>query len=392
VFHPAQEFAMTMRSWMRRLFARPVTPAIRKAPRRIRPAFEALEDRLVLATFADNAATLNLVLNHANTNVAIVSNGTSYTLTLTGDTWSGTNDANVTGNGTATLTVTAAGIAAFTNHVSLVDSTAGGDGVTFNDSGANSYANNFNINLSNAAAGSISFNGTTSFSGANTLSASTTDFISFNGGATVQTNAGSLTLTATGTVAGSYVGINVNNATVESTTGGITLSGTGGNTGSNNYGVEIQGSGVVKATGASPALLSITGTPGNSTRTGIDFNNGSVSNNNTYSVSSAGDVSLTGSGGSIAPQFGGNGATINITSNGGINGPTVATGGTGYPANATVDLAITGGGGSGGIVAVTTNAQGVVTGVASVVAGGMNYSKMPAAPRSRTSPGSRAPP
>ncbi len=91
-----------------------------------------------------------------------------------------------------------------------------------------------------------------------------------------------------------------------------------------------------------------------------------------------GDVSITASG-NITPEFGGSGATINITGNGGINAPTVATGGTGYPANATVDLAITGGGGTGGIVAVTTNAQGVVTGVASVVAAGMNYSKTPAA-------------
>ena len=65
---------------------------------------EALEDRLAPATFTDNGTTLNLVLNTASTNAAIVSTSTpSYTLTLTGDTWSGTNDGNVTGNGTATL-------------------------------------------------------------------------------------------------------------------------------------------------------------------------------------------------------------------------------------------------------------------------------------------------
>src|SRR5262249_16660462 len=144
-----------------------------RRPRSCRPRVECLEDRLVPATFVDNGTTLNLVLNTATTNAAIVSAGTSYTLTLTRDIWSGTHDATVTGNGKPTLTVTAAGIAAFTNQISLVDAAAAGDSVTFNNSGANAYANNFNVTLSNAAAGSISFNGTTSFSGANTLTAST---------------------------------------------------------------------------------------------------------------------------------------------------------------------------------------------------------------------------
>ncbi len=381
---------MTMRSWLRRLFARPVNRTIRKEPRRIRPALEKLEDRLAPATLSDGGASTLSIALAANENIAIVSNGTTYTFSSNLNFTNGgvANTGDFSGFASKSLTLNASGIARYTTAISITDTSgaSANDTATFNTSGANSYANHFVIALTSAAAGSISFNGTTAFSGANTLSASTTDFISVNSGATVQTNSGSLTLTAAGTVAGSYVGINVNNATVESTTGAITLSGTGGNTGSNNDGVEIQGGGVVTATGASPALLSITGTPGNGTSSGIDFNDPSVSNN-TYSVSSAGDVSLTGSGGSIAPQFGGNGATINITSNGGLNAPTLAAGGTGYPANATVDLAITGGGGSGGIVAVTTNAQGVVTGVASVVAAGTNYSKMPAAATIEDVPG-----
>src|SRR5438477_9334313 len=49
----------------------------RKSKRRLQ--LEGLEDRLAPASFADNGTTLNLALNNANTNAAIVSNGTSYT-------------------------------------------------------------------------------------------------------------------------------------------------------------------------------------------------------------------------------------------------------------------------------------------------------------------------
>jgi hypothetical protein len=38
---------MTTRSWIRKLFARPVTPPIRKRPHRARLAVQALEDRTV---------------------------------------------------------------------------------------------------------------------------------------------------------------------------------------------------------------------------------------------------------------------------------------------------------------------------------------------------------
>src|SRR5262245_9491264 len=42
---------MTMRSWIRKLFTRPATRTIRKAPRRTRLSLEALEDRWVPSTF-----------------------------------------------------------------------------------------------------------------------------------------------------------------------------------------------------------------------------------------------------------------------------------------------------------------------------------------------------
>src|SRR5262249_53272290 len=45
------EVPMTMRSWVRDVFARPVTRPIRKAPPRARLGVEALEDRTVPSTF-----------------------------------------------------------------------------------------------------------------------------------------------------------------------------------------------------------------------------------------------------------------------------------------------------------------------------------------------------
>ena len=53
---------MTTRSWLRTLFAHPVTRLIRKAPARCRPAIEALEDRTAPSTvtptkFDDGAPT-----------------------------------------------------------------------------------------------------------------------------------------------------------------------------------------------------------------------------------------------------------------------------------------------------------------------------------------------
>src|SRR5690348_5287278 len=120
---------MTMKSWVRSLVTRPASRlAGKRKPRPWNrshtPRVEHLEERLVPATYAEAGALLNLDLNVPNATLAVVSAGTSYTLTLTGDVWSGTNSGNVTGNGTSTLTVTAAGLAAF-DTVNVTDSAAG---------------------------------------------------------------------------------------------------------------------------------------------------------------------------------------------------------------------------------------------------------------------------
>src|SRR5262249_50937695 len=147
-----------------------------------------------------------------------------------------------------TLLVTNPG--AFTNQISITDAAAS-TSVTF-DNGTNTYTNNFNINLSNAQAGAITFNGTTMFSGASTLTAATTDFITVNPGATVETSSGKLTLTATGTVAGAFAGIDVNGGTVHSGRGSVLLQGQGGHLGVWDRGeVSAGGSGSVTVTGTS---------------------------------------------------------------------------------------------------------------------------------------------
>lgn len=72
----------------------------------------------------------------------------------------------------------------------------------------------------------------------------------------------------------------------------------------------------------------------------------------------------------------GSGMTVNITSvstTGAITGVATVTGGTDYPASTTFQIAVTGGGGTLGVVTASTNSSGVVTGV-TLSAGGSGYS------------------
>ena len=52
----------------------------------------------MLATFAEAGTLLNLDLNVASTAISIVATPRLYSLTLTGDTWAGTDNVNVTDN------------------------------------------------------------------------------------------------------------------------------------------------------------------------------------------------------------------------------------------------------------------------------------------------------
>ncbi len=124
--------------------------------------FEHLEDRRLLATFLETGSTLMLELA-TNEQLGIVSHGTSYTFSL-GDTgtWAGADSARATSqNGTPTLSVTPVGLAALSG-ISIVDSGAGAS-VRFEDSGANTYSNNFSVLLDKGGAESVMVSGAADF-------------------------------------------------------------------------------------------------------------------------------------------------------------------------------------------------------------------------------------
>src|SRR5208337_1751879 len=218
-----------------------LTPSSRKSrssrrrPRRkldLTPQCEQLEIKIAPATFAPatfaaSGTTLDLVLGTSE-KVAIVSGTTSYTLSLgTGQTWIGTDSADVTGTGSASLTVTSAGITYFSTGIDITDSTStGGDAVAFNDSTTNPYANNFIIDLTESSSGAstpgLSFSGTSTFSGTSALTAAVSGDVVVNTGATLALNGGALSLMATGTNAPLTVSGNVSNAN-----GPVTLQATG---------------------------------------------------------------------------------------------------------------------------------------------------------------------
>jgi sugar lactone lactonase YvrE len=183
---------------------------------------ERLENRCLLATFTDAAPALNLVLA-ANQNVGVSSSGTAYTLTLNSGTWSGTNDPNISGNGTSTLSVTSAGLSAFTSGVNITDTgSTGGDGVTFNDSGTSGYLNSFVITLSHSSATGLAFNGATTFENSAALTAAVNGAVGINSTAVLTSQAGSIALSSTGTNTALTAGGNV-----ISTSGPVTLQTTG---------------------------------------------------------------------------------------------------------------------------------------------------------------------
>src|SRR4029077_2084494 len=101
----------------------------------------------------------------ASENIGIVSNGSSYTFNGWFAAASNMDPANqstlFSGLGAGPLTLTSAGIA----HYSTIRITDQGPNasVTFQNSGSNTYANNFDVELGNAAAGGITFLGKSNF-------------------------------------------------------------------------------------------------------------------------------------------------------------------------------------------------------------------------------------
>lgn len=349
----------------------------RRRRRQRRLLFEGLEDRALLASFAEVGSLLNLDLNVTNTAVGIAAGGTSYTLTLTGDTWSGADSAHVTGNGTTSLIVTTAGLDHF-DTLNITDS-ATGSAVRFNDSGANAYSDNFIVTLDDDPAvdvgeQSVVFNGASNF-GAFGLNVSTTRNIVLNSAASIATSSGGITFqanTAATASSGKFAGITVNNnATITSSdTGSIQLTGRGGTTSDFNYGVVLN-SGSRVTGGSVGTAVSISGTGGSSNSNFGSMGIAVIGNSTTIVTSLGGAVSLTGQGGGS----GGGQSHVGVV----VGGGQITAGGTG-----TVTITGAGGnsgtGGSGSNYGIQVGAQITSSGGAVEVIGqggsgdsGLNY-------------------
>ncbi len=321
-----------IKKWLgeRRGVSPPVMLVYRKRGR-VRLRLEELEDRLVPATISDGGtAALSIVLG-ASENLTIVSNGSSYTFTsnqnFTANT--GTDPAGHAtafgGIGTMTLTLTSVGIAQYATGINITDAGAG-DTVNFNNSGANSYGNNFNVTQSNAGAGGIGFRGTSNF-GAFNLLASTTLGITANSGSDLSSSSGNLTLLAnlqTIPNSGGVNGITVNNATIQSTsTGQITLQGKGSSGSSAHYfGIYIEGTASVMGGTGTVVVNGIGGATPNGGDSGVAL----ISSGGSCSItSSGGDIKITGQGGGA----GSSGSNDGIQLQGGTNPAVVTAGGNG---------------------------------------------------------------
>jgi hypothetical protein len=118
-FSSLPELLMTVRSWIRRVFARPVTSPIRKLPTRVRLGVEGLEDRTVPSTFLvtntlgdDTVGSLRWAVEQANAHAGddtIAFDQTVFqspqTITLTGGELQVTDAVSVQGPGAGLLTV-----------------------------------------------------------------------------------------------------------------------------------------------------------------------------------------------------------------------------------------------------------------------------------------------
>ncbi|MFO1485363.1 MAG: choice-of-anchor D domain-containing protein [Verrucomicrobiaceae bacterium] len=254
--------------------------------------FSALSARA--ATFNVSGTTLQLNLTTANETVAITAGASSYTFALTGGTWSGTDSADATGNGTASLSAVKASFAAVT-----VDDSSTGNGANFNDSGANTYTSSFTITLDSTTPGTSTFSGTTAFTGSNALSLQS-GVVLGNSGSVVSTVDGNLTLLGnmqTPGQTGNLFGIFLNNTRVTvSGSGNLTIKGKSGISTSTVAGVKFF-SGTVVTGGIAGTTVTVEGYGAASSTRNYGIN---LVNAGTVITSSGGNVVVTGVGGTGA--------------------------------------------------------------------------------------------
>ena len=281
-----------------------------------RSSIQPLEERKLLAnsvaTFSDSATTSLALSLGAGQVASFTSSGTSYAITLNSGQWSGTNDGNVTGNGTSNLTVTSAGIAAFTAGIDLTGSNSA-NGAIFASSGASVYADSLSISLTGSSGAGLVFNGSTSFSSTHSLSATVAAAITINSGASLSMGSGSLSLASTGTNTAL-----TDNGNITSASGAVTLEATGNVT---------VGTSVTINSGSGPLTL------------GADVTSAGAGDDGTGTLS-IGSGAIVTSSNTASNAITLRGATMNITSTTAqaINGtPTTFTSGISEPVGMTID-------------------------------------------------------
>jgi hypothetical protein len=315
MLNPLRSVKKLIRSW--------VDPQKQKTflckPAGVHLRLEALEDRLAPATLSDAGTAILAIVLKANENLAIVSNGTSYTFT-SNQAFTATSGANPANQGTAfgglgtkTLVLTNTGLLQYGAAIKITDSGANAT-VTFNDSGTNAYANNFTVGLTNA--GTIDFNGTSNFGAFNLLAVTTRNIFLNRNGVThsvLQSGSGNLTLLANvqaTPTSGDFNGINVDNTTVSSTSGAITLMGRGGDSSSGQQeGVHILYSVVGAGTSGT---VTVDGTGG----AALGDRNFGISGSVATVTSGGGDVRVIGHGGGSGASGFNYGVQISITAGG----------------------------------------------------------------------------
>jgi parallel beta-helix repeat protein len=164
------EIAMTMRSWIRSLFARPATRTIRKAPRRTRLSLEALEDRWLPSTFTvlntlddGSAGSLRWAVAQANANAGDDTinfgdgsasggtnflDGTAHTIALTGtqlELTDTTRETTITGPVANLLSISGGGLSRVLQVDGLVTASISGVTITNGDAGNGYGGGLFNL-------------------------------------------------------------------------------------------------------------------------------------------------------------------------------------------------------------------------------------------------------
>jgi len=240
-----------------------------------------------LAISSASQANLNNVTATGSIDVtatAIALNGG----TLTAGANDGTNGNDILRlNGTTTLATnvvlsTGTGANGGSDDITLNDVTAGGNNLTVN------------------SADTAMLNGDISATGTGAIAITAARDIAMASGSSIAIVNGNVTLDANqgGTAtSGTFNGIDLNNAIITTTgTGNIQLTGRGGDSGTQNYGVNLRGGSSItsSATGATAGTISVSGTGG----AGTTDNTGVRIEDSTTDIQSVdGNIAITGTGG-----------------------------------------------------------------------------------------------